>query len=95
MILVGFCWFGAASTLLWLTWNQVLVGLFRFQRVKLFQSMLVVGTLVVFLAPRWYMHRSMMKGCPYLRSHKSCCHSEKCHEAEDHAKDSDHEKNSD
>ena len=95
MMLLGIAWFVAASALLWLTWNHVIAVLFKAQKAKLVHAILVVGTLVIFLTPRWYMHRSMMRGCPYLRAQQSCCHRSKCHESDDHKRVGTHEKDDD
>jgi hypothetical protein len=80
MALYGLAWFGLASLLLWLTWNRVVSVLFQMKKVHFFQALLVVAMGVVLLLPRWYMHKSMMMRCPYLRVHHGCCSHHSCHE---------------
>ena len=87
MALYAVVWFGVASILVWLTWNQVIAVLFQMKKAKLLQALLFVGTLMVLLVPRWYMHKTMMMRCPYLKAHSGCCSHHQCHDEEFTEKD--------
>ena len=63
--MVGFAilWWVIASGLLFVTWNRVLVGLFKLGKVKWWQPFLVVLTVCVLAAPCALKHRGSHGSC--------------------------------
>lgn len=64
-------WLLISSGLLTLTWNKVVAAMMKVKAAKYWQALLLVITLCVFCAPRYYMH----KGC--CGHHHSSCHKDK------------------
>lgn len=48
---LSLAWWGVASALLYMTWNRVIVVLFKYPKAKWWHSFLVLATLAVLLLP--------------------------------------------
>ena len=48
-------WWLVASALLWLTWNRVIGALFKTKAAQFWQAALLIATICVMCAPRYYM----------------------------------------
>jgi hypothetical protein len=85
-----FGWWFLASGLIWMTWNRVIGAVVKVKPAKYWQALILVATLVVFAAPRFYL---MKAGCAHRAGCGThCCQSKNCphHSAEggdSHSKD--------
>ena len=67
-------WWLVAATLVWLTWNRVLVPLFKLKPAKLWQSFILIATIVVLMLPKCYLSSCKMRErgrCEFDRRHHS------------------------
>jgi hypothetical protein len=68
--LICLAWLLVSSGLLMLTWNKVVAAMIKVKSAKYWQALLLVATLSVFCAPRYFMHCGHAKGCSHSCSHK-------------------------
>lgn len=71
-IVCSVTWWVVASLLLFLTWNKVVAVIANIKTVKFWHAMLVVATLAVFCAPRYYGKKHFRGGHHGYGKYQKC-----------------------
>jgi hypothetical protein len=81
-------WWLFASALLWTCWNRVFAKLFKLEKARYPQALLLLATIGVILLPCWYLKKMKGHHCGsdrmgQMERHHHCCGQPNCESGSD------------